>query len=546
MGDRLFFLNHRGSSIIEALVAFTVLSFAAMAIFPLFISSKETNKYGDSKILCQQIVRGKLDEYRHGPPLSIEGESAGTDGMPPNGDLINLTLPTVSDSSISGFGAGNTLVSGGFLYSKIRYNKYFPYSCNGVSTATVLGLPNAPQRTVQSWGTFPAPNGFNAGDNAWILGMRECIGSRIAWQDGQPVPAGGCTSAIDGRVMAELPGFKLYVKLELYSRWKLANWNNQLGDYRDYQYSDTCPNDGTWENPLNRSVAEYGSATPTNALYDFYGSNDSIKVTVTGVIDYASPEGGNKADFVGISDPSRVICSSSSLLYPSRMPIRYSLSDGRMGWISRRGKNADDATVAFPTVVQDHSVISIVAHPRNLSVYTLKSGLITRYSRCGGLNLDCINQDIVGNLGIADDASATRPAVQSWRVNDNIGAIAIDFRNEKVFGVSRDFNIYYLIQSSGGSLQDEVACGDVNNPCNATVSTVQAPEFLAGFLNQYGGSVALTGMAVTPEGDEFYLVKQIEQSGLGLNYQSGIFRLYDTNFEYPMMVLPSQVTDISL
>lgn len=221
------FKDSSGSTLIESLVAFGLMTSLAVGIYPVFFQTQQQSKRGDARMLCESIVRSKLDEYRLGRPTRIS--DAATPGAPPsvyNGmpampQLYYLSLPTLSATSSQSLGS-NTVSSGNpqntgmqlspsgdFFYAKLRYNRFYPYSCNGISNAQII--QNAP------------PNIVNA-----MLGMRECVGNNLVpnalyADSGDPTTVSDCQTPIDGNVQTELPGFKLYVRLELQTNWPIPN-----------------------------------------------------------------------------------------------------------------------------------------------------------------------------------------------------------------------------------------------------------------------------------------------------------------------------------
>ncbi|MCC7441217.1 MAG: type II secretion system protein, partial [Bdellovibrionales bacterium] len=201
-----------GSSLVESMVAFVIIGSVAVAVFPIFSDVQTYQKLGDVKAQCEQAVKAKLNGYLLGRPVDVAALDA---------RLQNMSLSSFSLTSIDA-GAG-TRRAGGFMYAKMRYNRYFPYVCNGDLTVDSDNILFTGYDLTATGG----PNFPGAPADQRQLGMRECLGNEIAWYDGvNPIvsPDAGagpaaCNTVIDDRVGRALPGFKVYVKLQLKTPW---------------------------------------------------------------------------------------------------------------------------------------------------------------------------------------------------------------------------------------------------------------------------------------------------------------------------------------
>ncbi|HTL10854.1 MAG TPA: hypothetical protein VL588_00100 [Bdellovibrionota bacterium] len=537
----------------------------AAAIFPVFSQTQKFNKLGDTKRLCDDVVRGKLDEYVHGQTVSLAALG---------GNLSKLSVGSYSDSTLGG--VGGALEAGGFQYAKVRYNRYFPYVCNGQisgASSNILFSGNTDSAGV----TYP-----RLADRVLQLGMRECVGSNVAWWADDPstspdaaAGAGACPSAVDDRVGRLMPGFKLYVKLQLQTSWgglrpadstgtamdasdvNLPGWTvgapiELAGEYKDEQYSALCPNDGTWDvaNTASANKTAYATvtaATPGNALYDFNGTDDAIRVTVTGVIDIKSM--GVK-DIGGIGDPNRLWCSASSVVEPYRYPVRYYLSNtGQIRTVHSRGLNGStDQTDATKWVYHSvynasgfgtSNILSFAVHPRNYSIYVLRPGALIRYSNCGGVPIDCriTAEDTAGIpdtgvLNAGNGTSATDPdsmaGIHEWTVNGAIRHIGVDFRHGMVYGASADYTQFYKIDTK----QPDPVTG-----VPPLITTVTPGNFPAPAAATAWGR--FTGFFISPGGDEAFVSDDTSMPGLGtMGYAATIYRIGDNNLNLPIMTMP--------
>lgn len=554
-----------GATLVESMIAFVILAGAAVASYPIFSIVSEKNKLSGSKQLCEQIVRGKLDEYRYGRPVSLEQESSTGDAAEAAaaaagrarycgsncGKLSRLTVGTFSRSSIQGAGGGGGFLSGGFLYSKVRYNEYFPAACNGTGLARILqeAIPDSSARLRQ-------------------VGIRECVGNSHAFSDVDGSPLADCNSDEDGRVQSELPGFKLYVKLELESPWGLAA---SVGDppgpaVKNLQHNYACPNfqgvltgGGTYSNPV----------TGTTGLYDFNGAGDGIRVTVTGVLDYASLfPGRDLADLEVGGIPStafdRLMCSASTVVYPYQYPVRYYAdasrrihtvhgrdNQGASNSYVFRSINIQNLSAGPTAIIAATGMLSFSVHPRNYSLYVLKGGSLVRYSNCGGVPVDC---DPVpnANTGISDDGGAVRPSVQEWRFAAPIRHIGVDYTSGTIIGISADGNDYYQIFHEDGATRIPAASAcEPPAGCQAVVRTIDEgawnagvppgrpllPQTIPGLATTFPGRIS--GFFLAPSGLEGFISDRASSEVLGgSSYSSTIYRLQDTRLLNPVITLP--------
>jgi hypothetical protein len=557
-----------GSTLIEAMLATAIFAGAATVVYPMFNTAKVVSKQGDVRKLCQDVVRSKLDEYRYGRAVSPAWAADPTAGNAPQyapeygkdyvgttarPQLNLLTVPSRSSTQVDG--TGNALANNGFMYAKVRYNRYYPTACNGQSQAKRLT-----SRT--------------AGTPLLTLGMRECIGSNLAWPDqittgtalDKSFSWADCSgNEADQRVATEIPGFKLYVKLELATPWPFHPTGP--GDAgiisppapadKAAQFSNTCPDFGEWTN----------SGVPpatTQPFYDFNGVGEGIKVTVTGVMDTESANAANLVDFAGLKgggangDVTRFMCSASSTVYPEAYPVRYYLStDGRIYPVQGGGTNGSTTDGAGTTGAtsggwvlpslysqsasfRSSGITSFAVHPRNAAVYVLRPGSLTRYGNCGGAILDC---DVTaGSNGVSDFGQTGWANVQEFAINPNIRYIGVDFKQGLIYGMLADRSS--LLQININCLQTSANCG-AGTAYTVTYQTLtpgQGPvPVIAGAANQTGMSTSgrLSGFFITPGGDDAYLSDYSSAVGdTSTTYSSSIYRATDTSLLWPIAVLP--------
>ncbi len=530
--------DSEGGSLVESLIAFAIFGMAAVALYPLMISVKKQSKYGDSRQLCQNIIRGKLDEYRFGRAVNLAEEA--TAAARPEFNL--LTVPTLSDTAVSGMSTGGsaptttTLGNGGFVYSKLRYNLHFPGICTGL-TSTASLLTWAPTGTTYS--------------NMKALGVRECVGDNTAFNETATAEQclTGAVHAPDRRVRNEIPGFKMYVKLELETPWKMGV-AAPLPAARASQFDNKCPDAGL--------VA--GGFAPNASLYDFDGAGDAIRVTVTGLMDFPSTS-TNIKEFAGLpwdsASPTtyqgnipRWMCTAAAVVRPELPSVRYYVSgaDSRVYNISGHGANGQWGAWAFASLYRQVGATTLLAmgrqsiavHPRNLSVYILKPGKIIRYSNCGGYPIDCISTGAAD--GVSDDGTATRPNVQEFEVLGSVFFIGVDFRSGMIYGMGRDMSDVVKITLNGGAMVSTSTSASVNL-AGMGFDTVTEGEFpkLAGRPGSGGTGMGmrLKGFFIDPGGGDFFYVDAGTNTMLTGNASwTSIYRGIDGELSSPILTLP--------
>lgn len=517
--------NRNGASLVEALAAFAILAGSAMVIFPIHVLTAKTGKWGDVKQYCQNIVRGKLDEYRSGD-LIPSFTTAGA-GVSPR--LSYLSAPTLANSTVDS--SGNMSV-GGFFYAKYKYNEFFPASCRGVSQADIF---DSSKHSKSAYSGITRPE----------LGIRECIGKDtstnpplpIQWEDGTPPPK-ACDSTADLRAQKAIPGFKLYVKMERSTPWTLAPTGGP--NAKTTQYDLSCPNHGQYT-----PAGDLGS---TRALYDFNGAGDSIKITVTGVMDVFSE---NLDQLAGVDDPFRLQCSASTLLHPHPFPARFYLgSGGRLYTIHGRGLNKSSTNFSFTSLytqgaMQASNILSFAVHPRNMAIYVLRPGSLMRYSNCGGVPLDCSTLSN-NTAGISDSGETDWPSVQEWSVPSNISHIGVDFRSGVVYGMSGNHEEFYDISYNGAPLRDCRNDCTVSPPVSADLAPITGTSFPKPPISGSSWPLRLTGFFVVPEGNEAFVsdITSIAWQGETLYYAS-IYRRADVSLSSPIATLPAAAKSFS-
>jgi type II secretory pathway pseudopilin PulG len=344
----------------------------------------------------------------------------------------------------------STYISSGFEYSKRRY-----YDQSNQSE-TVGGLPN-----------FYCQVNPSAGHP----GFRERITTNkvINYLSGD-----------DPTIPADIPdrlrGFQLFVNVRHFNPRVLPGAHPQR----------QCPQ------------APTPAVTPND--YQFFRVGDAIEVVVTGMMRTAPTiaQGGRGGNFGPYADLNantpnpRLVCSTSEIIYPPRVPFRYYLgSDGKI-------RNYQ-ATLAFVAGAPASSLEAMEAHfrslwsqvpnttgtinsgvypnirsfavsPENNAVYVLRPGELKKYSTCSDATRTMKNlaaADVVME-GVPDcDLSGT---VNTWTVPNNIENITVDFDPagiaDKVYGL---FN-------TGGNSAGEVSlitlAGTTGTP---TASTFTIP-----------------------------------------------------------------------
>ncbi len=524
-----FKINARGASIIESMAAFAVFSIAAMAVFPVYQLAKRQTKLGDSKQLCQNIVRSKLDQYRFGRVTDLAQVAGGTGeyaGLTANPALLNLSIPSRSATSAQVGGGGGTS-SGGFMYAKARYNRFFPASCSGNSAAQLL-VANAAATS----------QGLTA-----RLGMRECIGAGAGGAPPRVFTTDSttqlCTENEDSRVAAEIPGFKLYVRLELETPWKFSapGWT-QTGDAR---FDDRCP--------------DMGTAAGMGPLYDFNGSGDSIRVTVTGIMDVEAAGIARFGEMDPRLNPQQFVCTASAIVQPEQPALvrYYQSNDGRIYGIQGNGNNgAVDSNLAYTNLyvqqagggLRASGITSFSVHPRNLSVYLLKPGSLTRFSNCSGQPVNC-SLTVAAN-GFSDTGQPGWPAVQEFKVPASIRFIGIDYASGRVYGMSAEKTSLIEIGWSA-SPQRIRDCGNQctlgSAPQPIWANSVNMAQFFTGGVVPAG---RLTGFFLSPSGDSGYISDYSSSQQFGsTSYTSTIYLSTDASLSAPIAKLPVSALSFS-
>jgi len=493
----------RGATLVESMIAFALVGMTAIAAYPIYIHVKKQSKLGDVKQLCANIVRGKLDEYRSGRVVSIADEATASG----RAQLGNLSMPTMSNTSIQNPGVVPTVLStGGFMYAKVRYNRFFPVVCNGVSAAGILPgtLTNDQKR----------------------FGMRECAGDNTAAPDDGTIV---CSSAADQRVGGELPGFKLYVKLQLDTPWPLGAVAGAVARWD----AGNCPNFGT-------------ALTP---LYDFNGYGDAIRVTVTGVIDLPAAV----ADLGGIRREAydRLMCSVTDVVRPFEYPVRYYLStDGRIYTVHGYGLNGavTGASQVFRSAYTQGAqmmsgISSFAVHPRNLSLYVLKPGILVRYSNCTGQPLDC-STTFGAASGFSDDGAATRPSEQTYEMLSSFKYIGMDFRTGVLYAMSADKTEVYTITLSGGAA---ITTRTAASAALADLAFAGAAEDTFVKPSPRPMAMRIAGFFIDPGGSEAFVTDLSVTTvfGAGSTYVSSVYRNTDTELSQPVFRLPVSAVGFS-
>lgn len=488
--------SQSGATLVEAMITMLVLAIISVGILPIFFSVKKEAKFGSVKQLCQKTVQSKLDEYRGGHFVNSD----------------DLSSPAMRRLSFPNFATTSTAGLNGFFYAKYRYNRYFNEGiCNGTSQARIL-------TTTGDW-IQPAPPSTDrfytwAGTAAqWRLGMRECVGNNAIAPDGDPSTL-VCDTGIDRSIGAEIPGFKMYVRIELDTTWPgppgpVAPLS---GAYHPY-----CPD--------QRAVPLIGAmqAGATFPPYDFGGYGENIRITVTGVMDYPSV-GTAVRNIAGIKDAGRLMCSASGTVAPDPFPFRYYLSrSGRIYSASGGGRTAagtrDPETArVFDSVYAQGGqsamgIRSIAVHPRGYALYILKAGRLIRYGLCSGMPIDCRMANIPGG-GLADNGATGIDSVKEWGVLPSISQIAVDFRNMRIYGLTGDRSATYLLECPPEL--ENCSAASVDSMPTTDVEFIRRLDLLPR---------RLTGFFVSPGGDAVYASDRSESNLFGSkSYNSTIYR----------------------
>ncbi len=459
----------RGSSIIESMVAFSIISMTAFALFPLMLDLKKATKKTDIQSLCQNIVKQKLDQYLAGQAIPI----------PP---ALQVLSPTSMSASQVTFDATGNNVSAikqdsGFMYAKIRYNQFYPFSCR----AEPFGAIDPNSAVNRNLGfreclTPPSPaTSFldGMGGTAWgayvDLGVNQLPNVGAA-QNGRCV---GAAFQSDARAEAELPDFRLFVKLERQNPWiDQYILNNPVPNTpltpvplpaTDARYHQFCPN--SWVAGAGLPPLPPGAAAGINpgGMYDFTAAGDSIRVTVTLTFDPFARQAaipparqefaGFPRSYWGVPNPlvnmspddnnwpDRLKCSATGVVRPPVVPFRYykPKQNNILTYNGVSNVNSLSGTTVFQTVqgVGGSGIKGFVVHPLNLSIYTVKTGVIERHSNCSGIPVDC---SVVENenAGWSDIGQVrNRPSVETVNVDGTgITQIAVDFWNRRAFGIN--------------------------------------------------------------------------------------------------------------
>ena len=569
-------LGRSGSTLIESMIAFSIFAASALAVYPILIFTKTINRGTDVRELCTQAVKTKLAQYTSGGKLEYLQDSA----------FGNLSSPLGSSSG----------KNGAFQYAKLRYNMLFRDGiCDGHAVAAILRTSSFRTRS---------------------LGVRECLGSEAA---ASTTPFGDvclneATGAYDGpcssrnadpvtvyqspaahldqayndmffaekcsenesdiKVRAQLPNFKVYVKLERVTPWALTSRALaalQGPGKADFRYDPACPN--SWSGPFAGRAADADvDADPKAEIYDFDSLGDSIRITVTGVIDLSASTVNAIKSIGGIttSDPSRLMCSVSTVLTQDEPPVRYALiGDGmyamRAAGLSGFDPGSSIASSSQVKVMADSMKESIlgadgfVVHPLNLSVFVLGGGRLSRYSQCGGIPLRCDlgSSDYGGATWtmLEDDGTLIDPGVagsllgvQSYALPDGntYRHIFFDMRSgstpklyvgsQGVCSIVRpvggtDPEAPLAVEGGGAELQPVSA--DTDSRVVAAFADYWSTEYCTGSVGSANPTGAVKSAIFDPAGTEGF-VMGLGQAGLGL------YRVKDWKRSNPVMrVQPS-------
>lgn len=501
-------LGQSGATLVESLLAFTLFATLAASVYPLFIVTRETGKTGDFRQLCENTVNAKLEEYLG---RTVNPTAEGIIGTSTE-HLARLSVPSLTPSTVTRYSTQGALSqvgpASGFYYAKLRYNQHFPYACNagGVepSTAPILSLAPSEEK---------------------LLGMRECVGSNDAGRETQPPTCADI--AQDNNVGSEIPGFKLYVKLERQTTWPFGAAG------RDSRDDDRCPSFGRFR----------GGATD---LYDFDAAGDSIRITVTGIADL--PAQVQKFGTIPSSQYQRLRCSVTGVVQPSAQVIRYYVnSDGRVYPAHGTGLNGSEGNWTLGSLYQNNAMTSgirsIAVHPRNLAVYVLRAGgYLYRYSNCGGVPFDC---DLTSAMtGISDDGQTPWPSVQEFRLPASVTSVAIDFRTGTTYGMIGKSDLVSINVASGSG---PVPLGRFNATIvtegELAMPTLDAVHPLRPLVT---GSTRLTSYFLDPGGAEAFVSDTSTSGVLGASlYGTTIYRATDSTWRSPLLTLPVTAMAIS-
>jgi type II secretory pathway pseudopilin PulG len=530
--------GERGASLIELMIAFSIFATSAMALFPLLVQIKTVSRGTDVRELCMQVVQGKLAQYKAGGAISS------AEIVP----LNQLSLPPGSVGSAH---------YGAFDYAKLRYNlKYKNGICDGKSSAqliTASGLPSSVMNPMS------------------ILGIRECVGNSEVLNtcrlnecknlavvgsyngncgcelEGENVPSqeasfrgNTCNSEPDQKIQSQLPGFKLYVKLERVSPWQLDE--AALGGLQatgDFRFHPTCPNSRTGPFADEQTVGR-------TEVYDFDGVEDGIQVTVTGVIDITAIASlAATGNYAGISsqDPQRLMCSVSSVLTQNEPPIRYAMSISGLTALRSTSLSDFNARGILGNLTHFSSGTpntAFAVHPLNLSVYLLGADYIDRYGVCGGIPLNC-KQD--GDLSTAQvlldngEVHPTLPAGSAKQVlqlesgGNSYQSLLIDFGEDSSPAI-------YVAGNSDGHIGrlEKIEFADDGTFALVSTSALTTPRLwsaFSGILNAEAGSAALQSVIFDPAGGSGFVYNLMQE-------YNGLYRADDLQRYYPVMRMQKQ------
>lgn len=540
-------MNESGQTLVEALVAFGLVAMMAVGIYPIFITVKQQTKYGSVRQLCQKIVQSKLDEYVSGRPVS-QADIAGS-AVP---GIQKLSFPNFSQTS-------DTAGLSGFFYAKWRYNSLFDLGagegvCNGRSMATSLtvGIGNFGQPPVR---LEPSQIWDGTGFGWWRLGLRECVGSNATGVDvtGPPDAAVNCSAnVLDQQVQGNIPGFKLYVKLQLETPWisPPANAPRNAGRF----FHPYCPDQRAW--------TPVGAQTPGFPPYDFPGLQDRIRVTVTGVMDISSVGTPPLRELGGVSDPMRLMCSATSVISKDDDVIRYYVSNsGGIYPFSGGGRTSFNTNTRDPNVQrvftnlvlqggQNYgSIQSLAVHPRSYAAYVLRPGSLMRYGFCGGIPIDC-DLNMGGGMDAVGDDGLPVDAVREWALPMGFQSVGVDYRNVRLYGFGGDrSNVYQLSCPRDDS---SFACSQMDV---ATIGSEDVQYLTA--LRNPSVPTRLKGFFIAPGGDAAFAIDLSNTNLFGQkSYSTYIYRVDPvilpttpvqtiTPTKFPVVILPLEARAVS-
>lgn len=334
--------GERGVSLIEVMIAATILSVAALAVYPIVLESKKMIRRSDFQDACITAARAKLHEYVVGL-TDLEQHNART------------SVPALENDTQTGgssYRNQNTArMSSQFAFAKARYNarlfnvqlfdQYCPHLPNNTTPVTLTQMPPRDLRH---------------------LGREECVSlDPNTLLSSREQPQAGCQpNSISTLLQRKWPGLKIFVNLKRH---------NALIQYQKYQ---PPIEDCAWDFTRNR--------------YDFLAAGDGIKITVTGVYDLATNE--HMAGITrGSSRMSELTCQVSQVVKPYEFVARYWLqSDGRIyRWLGNGTQHNEEVFRSLASPANK----SILVAPDNKSVFMLRANALTHFTECGGYPLDC-------------------------------------------------------------------------------------------------------------------------------------------------------------